>query len=61
MTIDQLKDFLSSRPIITPTALEREAGLSERTISKAILGERGISKKAIIKLLPVLKKYGYVD
>ena len=59
MEIDKIKEFLSTRPQLTAYGLEQESKLSDGTLFKALKGERGLSKNAYEKLLPVLKKYGY--
>lgn len=50
--------FLKSHPLISLNQLEKICGVTQRTLGKAIKGERSIPIKNVDSLIKELKKYG---
>ena len=56
-----LQNFLESRPALSKSAFAREAGVSYQMIDYIISGKRNLTKKTSDKLIPIMKKYGWVN
>lgn len=52
-------EFIKERPSLSVNNLEKEAGLAQGTLSKAVHGVRRLTQRHIDKLLPVLQRYGF--
>ncbi|BDD11958.1 hypothetical protein FUAX_43900 (plasmid) [Fulvitalea axinellae] len=52
-------EFFKENDAISASVIEKKAGLSHSTISKALNGTRKLNKDHIRKLLPVLKQLGF--
>lgn len=61
ITTETVRKFLLSRPSINRTQLEKEAGIPNTTIYKALEGVQAFSPKHLSKLEEVLRRYGYHD
>jgi hypothetical protein len=59
MTREELNQFLSERPQLTPAGISKEAGKGRNALSNSLTKPGPISPKILSWLLPVLKKYGY--
>ena len=58
---EKIIEFLKERPALSVNQLEKDAGLPPTTLSKAVRGERNLNEAHIQKLMPVLKKYGFIE
>lgn len=56
---EKIINFLKERPALSVNQLEKEAGLAQGTLSKAIRGVRNLNQSHIDKLVPVLERYGF--
>jgi predicted transcriptional regulator len=56
---EKIIKFLSERPALSLNQLEKEAGLPQSLLSKAIKGKRVLNEGHLLKLVPVLEKYGF--
>lgn len=56
---EKIVRFIKERPALSVNHLEKEAGLAQGTLSKAIRGVRRLNPNHIEKLIPVLKRYGF--
>ena len=62
LTIQNLRAFIDERPLLTALGISKEAGIkSDSLLNKVLKGDRNLTQKVIDKILPVLKKYGYVE
>lgn len=57
--LDEIKLFLKDRPLLTQRGLSLESGISDSLLGKILRGERNMTNDVIIKLEPVLRKYGF--
>ena len=53
--------FLRRNPALSISILEKEAGLPNSTLAKALGGDRLLNSKHLNALYPILIKYGYND
>lgn len=51
--------FLRHNPALSVSSLEKEAGISRQTITRALNENRAIPEKHLEILLPILNQYGY--
>lgn len=56
---DEVINFLHDRPALSLNQLEKESGLPQSLLSKAMKGKRRLNQSHIEKLVPVLEKYGF--
>ncbi len=56
---EKIIEFLSERPALSLNQLEKEAGLPQSLISKAMKGKRRLNQGHTEKLVPVLERYGF--
>jgi len=56
---EKIVNFVKERPALSVNYIEKEAGLAQGTLSKAVRGVRNLTSKHIEKLIPVLEKYGF--
>ena len=59
LKVEDLRVFLSERPILSLRGLCLESGLSESLLSKIMNGNRKMTVNVSSKLLPILYKYGF--
>lgn len=57
--IEEVLDFIRTRPLISVRELEREANIPFTTLHRALNGQRGLPVKHLDNLESVLKNYGY--
>jgi chromosome partitioning protein len=57
---EKIIEFFKERPALSVNQIEKEAGLPPTTLSKAVRGERNLNEAHIQKLIPILKKYGFI-
>ncbi len=57
---EKIIEFFKERPALSVNHIEKEAGLPPTTLSKAVRGERNLNEAHIQKLIPILKKYGFI-
>ena len=57
--LDEVKMFLKDRPLLTHRGLSLESGISDSLLGKILRGERNMTNDVIVKLEPVLRKYGF--
>ena len=57
-TIEEIREFLAERPLLTDRGLSKESDLSEGMIGKVMRGKIKLTPKTWAKLKPVLIKYG---
>jgi chromosome partitioning protein len=60
MTQEHIIEFLKANPSLSLKSLDREAGIPEGTLSRAMTGKRNLNQDHIDKLEPILQKYGFV-
>ena len=58
-TSEEIVTWLSDKPHLSISAIERSAEIPAGLLAKAIKGVQAISEKHITKLVEVLKIYGY--
>ncbi|MEH0152668.1 ParA family protein [Limibacter armeniacum] len=61
MNKTDIVNFLKSKPGLSFSGVELEAGLPKGTLGKVSRGERELSLKHMEKLVPVLKGYGFLE
>lgn len=61
ISIEIVRKFLNSKPSINRTQLEKEAGIPNTTIYKALEGIQPFSAKHLEKLEVVMRNYGYSE
>jgi DNA-binding LacI/PurR family transcriptional regulator len=54
-----MKNWIKTRRALSINMIEKEAGMTQGTLSKYLNGKRGLPDKHRERLLEVLKKYGY--
>ena len=59
LKIEELKAFLTERPLLTQRGLSLEAGISDSLLGKILRGNQGLTQSVCDKLEPVLRKYGF--
>lgn len=59
ITVEQIRAFLTERPLLTNRGVSKEAGLSDAYLGKVLTGHLRLTDNAIEKLKPILEKYGY--
>jgi len=59
LTVEQIRAFLSERPLLTKRGLSIESGISESLLGKILRGDQGLTKNVSCKLDPVIRKYGF--
>lgn len=52
-------DFFEKRKLVSPSGISKEAGFSSRYLPLIIKEEKPITKNAVKKILPILRKYGF--
>jgi len=55
----ELQKFFDQRPQLSANGFAIETGMSFRHLYYILKGERPLSEKTWLKLLPTMKKYGY--
>jgi chromosome partitioning protein len=61
ITTEILIQFLNRNPALTVAGIEKEAGMTLRSLSQIINLKRDLTDKQRTKLLPILMKYGYSE
>lgn len=61
MTNNSVVEFLKKNPALSLSALEKEAGIPNSTLSKVVNGGRKLKDDYLLSLKPVLSRYGYYD
>lgn len=56
---EKIIKYLSERPALSLNQLEKEAGLPQSLLSKVLKGKRSLNENHLVKLIPVLEKYGF--
>lgn len=56
---EKIIGFLSQRPALSLNKLEKEAGLPQSLLSKAMKGKRRLNQAHIEKLIPIIIIYGF--
>jgi plasmid maintenance system antidote protein VapI len=51
--------WLEERECLSLRCIEREAGIPEKTLSHYVKGRRNLSEDHMLKVTPVLEKYGW--
>lgn len=59
--LENLKQFFTDRPQLTPYGFAKEAGVSPRLLDYILNDQRSLTERTWIKLLPVMKKYGFIE
>lgn len=59
LTHQRVLQFIKHNPALTIGTLEKEAGLSKNTLTQAVAGSRTLNATHLLKLTPILNKYGY--
>lgn len=61
LTHDEVIRFFKKKPALSHPAIEKEAGLPNTTLSKAMSGQRKLNQRHLEALEPVLHQYGLND
>ncbi|ADB39656.1 ParA family protein [Spirosoma linguale] len=61
LTHQEAVQFLSKKPALSVSAIEKEAGLPVSTLPKALAGHRTLNQKHLTALEPVLLEYGLTE
>lgn len=56
---ERIIEFFKTRPALSISTLEREAGLAPKTLAHALKGRRTLTPDHVKKLIPVLQSYGF--
>jgi hypothetical protein len=60
MKIDQLEQFFEERPAINKSVFAKECGISRQYLLMILDHKRPLTEQTAGKILPVMKKYGWV-
>ncbi len=59
LKIEEIKAFLTERPLLTQRGLSLESGISDSLLGKILRGQRNMTEDVSAKLEPILRKYGF--
>ena len=59
LKIEQIRTFLTDRPLLTQRGLSLISGISDSLLGKILRGRRNMTKDVSAKLEPILRKYGF--
>ena len=59
LKIEQIRTFLTDRPLLTQRGLSLISGISDSLLGKILRGRRNMTKDVSAKLEPTLRKYGF--
>lgn len=59
LKIEEIRAFLTERPLLTQRGLSLESGISDSLLGKILRGQRNMTEEVSIKLEPILRKYGF--
>ena len=59
LKIEEIRAFLTERPLLTQRGLSLESGISDSLLGKILRGQRNITEDVSAKLEPILRKYGF--
>jgi len=57
---EKIIEFLAERPALSLNQLEKEAALPQSLLSKVMKRKRVLNQNHFTKLIPILKKYGFI-
>ena len=59
LKIEEIRAFLTERPLLTQRGLSLESGISDSLLGKILRGQRNMTEDVSAKLEPILRKYGF--
>lgn len=59
LNIEEIRAFLTERPLLTQRGLSLECGISDSLLGKILRGQRNMTEDVSAKLEPILRKYGF--
>ena len=59
LKIEEIRAFLTERPLLTQRGLSLESGISDSLLGKILRGQRNITEDVSAKLELILRKYGF--
>lgn len=59
LKLEEIRAFLSERPLLTQRGLSLESGISDSLLGKILRGQRNMTEDVSAKLEPILRKYGF--
>lgn len=59
LKLEEIRVFLTERPLLTQRGLSLESGISDSLLGKILKGQRNMTKDVSDKLEPTLRKYGF--
>ncbi len=59
LKIEEIRAFLTERPLLTQRGLSLESGISDSLLGKILRGQRNMTEDVSNKLEPILRKYGF--
>jgi len=59
LKLEEIRVFLTERPLLTQRGLSLESGISNSLLGKILRGQRNMTEDVSDKLEPILRKYGF--
>ena len=59
LKLEEIRAFLTERPLLTLRGLSLESGISDSLLGKILRGQRNMTEDVSAKLEPILRKYGF--
>lgn len=59
LKIEEIRAFLTERPLLSQRGLSLESGLSDSLLGKILRGQRNMTENVSAKIEPILRKYGF--
>ena len=59
LKLEEIRAFLTERPLLTQRGLSLESGVSDSLLGKILRGQRNMTEDVSAKLEPILRKYGF--
>ncbi len=59
LKLEEIRAFLTERPLLTQRGLSLESGISDSLLGKILRGQRNMTEDVSAKLEPILRKYGF--
>ena len=59
LKLEEIRAFLTERPLLTLRGLSLESGISDSLLGKILRGQINMTEDVSAKLEPILRKYGF--
>lgn len=59
LKIEEIRAFLTERPLLSQRGLSLESGISDSLLGKILRGQRNMTENVSAKIEPTLRKYGF--